>query len=863
MRSSKFSSPPHLAVWIVKRLDRYRSNHAIVDDMQEVFARLNAERGYISACFWYCGQCLDAVVKDALFNLKWRFIMLKNYLKIAFRTMKRHKVFSFINIFGLAVGLSCSFLISAYVFDEVSYDRFHHGADRIYRIIANFKSEDSEEKGLLTSYILAKTLREDYPEKFQVTQIKLWGSIITVHTKSYGNERIIGADNSFFDVFTYPLVIGNPKTALGSPNEAIITDTAAVKYFGNAEAVGQTIQINGSPHKISGIIKDKRQNSHFNFDVIFSLNSLSNYGDTRYLYGYYSTYVKLPSSVPESRLKNILEEYSEKNIAPLFANENLRIAFGHEHLLDIHLHSDLNGPYGANSKIEYIFIFSAIAFFILVIACINYVNLTTARNLKRAREVGIRKVVGSISGQINKQFLLESVIFCWMAMGISLILVKMYLPSFKNLTGKSLPLNDLDHPLIIIGIIAFAAIVGLMAGIYPSLYLSSFKPIDVLKENNPGGQKKFRLQSSLVIFQFAISVIFMTSSLVMNKQLALVQKKNLGFDKEQVIVLHRAEALGSQKEVFKNNLLNHPDILNVSGTSSLPGRDFSSWSVTPEDIGSDSLDIYFCDSNFAETMGIAIQKGRFFSKKFSTDERAIVINEKAAAEFGWTDDPIGNKIQLNVHGEFTVIGVVKDFHYESLHNRLGKMGMLLTQGRYYGNEKYLAIRFSSKNVDGLIGTIKEEWNSVVPNAPFDYSFFDEDYYRLYRSEQQMKKIAWIFTFLAVLISSLGIFGLVSISVDRRKKEIGVRKILGASVVNVELLLCREFLKWVFLANIIAHPVAYFAMNKWLNGFAYRASLSADLFVIPGTAAFGIALIVVSMKVIKAAIANPVDSLRYE
>lgn len=789
--------------------------------------------------------------------------MLKNYLKIAFRTMKRHRVFTFINIFGIAVGLSCSFLISAYVFDELSYDRFHHDADRIYRIIFNFKSEDSEEKDLLTSYILAKTLREDYPEKFQVTQIKLWGSIVTVNTKSYGNERIIGADNSFFDMFSYPLVIGNPKTALGSPNEAIITDEAAAKYFGNAEAAGQTIQIDGSPYKISGIIKEKHQNSHFNFDVIFSLNSLSNYGDTRYLYNYYSTYVKLPSSVPESRLKNILEEYSEKNIAPLFASENIRITFGYEHLLDIHLHSDLDGPYGANSQIEYVYIFSAIAFLILVIACINYVNLTTASNLKRAREVGIRKVVGSISGQINKQFLLESVIFCWIAMGISLILVKMYLPYFKNLTGKSVQLNYLGNPLIIIGIIAFATIVGIMAGVYPSLYLSSFKPIEVLKENNPGGQKKFRLQSSLVVFQFVISVIFMISSLVMNKQLALVQKKNLGFDKEQVMVLHLAEALGSQKEVFKNNLLNHPDILNVSGTSSLPGRDFSSWSVTPQDIESDSLALYFCDSKFAETMKIDIQKGRFFSGMFPSDEHAIVINEKAAEEFGWADNPIGKKIQLNVHGDFTVIGVVKDFNYESLHNRLGKMGMILTQGRYYGNEKYLAIRYSSQNVAGVIGAIKKEWNSIVPNAPFDYSFLDEDYYRLYRSEQQMKKIAWIFTFLAILISSLGIFGLVSILVDKRKKEIGVRKILGASVANVELLLCREFLKWVFLANIIAHPIAYFAMNKWLNGFAYRASLTADLFVIPGAAAFGIALIVVSMKVIKAAVANPVDSLRYE
>ena len=345
--------------------------------------------------------------------------MLKNYIKIAFRNMKRYKGFSFINIFGLAIGLSCSFLVFTYVFDELSYDRFHQDADRIYRIISDFKSKDSADRGLLTSYILAKTLRENYPEKFQVTQIKLKGSIVTINSKSFGNERIIGADNSFFNMFTYQFVIGNPKTALNSPHEAIITNEAAIKYFGNSEAIGQTIQVDGNTYKITGIVKTNHQNSHFNFDVVFSLKSLSNYGDTRFLYNYYSTYVKLPLSVPVSRLKNILAEYSENNIAPLLANTDISISLSCEPLLDIHLHSDLNGPYGANSKIEYVYIFSVIAFLILVIACINYINLTTAKNLNRAREVGIRKVLGSLTGQINKQFLLESVVFCWIAMGIA------------------------------------------------------------------------------------------------------------------------------------------------------------------------------------------------------------------------------------------------------------------------------------------------------------------------------------------------------------------------------------------------------------------------------------------------------------
>lgn len=789
--------------------------------------------------------------------------MLNNYLKIAFRNIKRHKGFSFINIFGLAIGLSCSFLIFTYVFDELSYDRFHHDSDRIYRIISDFKSENFEDRGLLTSYILAKTLRENYPEKFQVTQIKLKESIVNINSKSFGNERIIGADNSFFNMFTYQLIIGNPKTALNSPNEAIITDVAAIKYFGNSEAIGQTIQIDGSTYKITGIIKNNHQNSHFYFDVVFSLKSLSNYGDTRYLYNYYSTYVKLPLSVPVSRLKNILTEYAEKNFAPLLANEGIRISLSCEPILDIHLHSDLNGPYGANSKIEYVYIFSVIAFLILTIACINYVNLTTAKNLNRAREVGIRKVVGSMRSQINKQFLLESVVFCWIAVGITLIIVKIYQPFFNNLIGKSLQLNYLRDPFTIIGFIMFATIIGVMAGIYPALYLSSFEPTKVLKDGSHYGQNKFRLQSLLVVFQFTISVILMISTLVIYVQLGLVQKKDLGFNKEQVLVLHRGGALGRQKEVFKNNLLKHPDIINVAGTSSLPGRDFSAWGTTPENVESSLLSIYFCDYNFAETMGINIKRGRFFSEKIPSDERAIIINEKAVEEFGWTENPIGKKIQLNVHGDYIVIGVVKNFHYETLHNKLGKMGMLLTQGRYYGGEKYLAIRYSSQNIADVINTIKKEWNSIIPNAPFDYSFLDEDYYRLYRSEQQTQKISLLFSILAILISALGMLGLVSFSVEKRKKEIGVRKVLGASVVSVELLLCKEFMKWVLLANIIACPIAYFVMNRWLNDFAYRAPLSAELFVIPGTLAFGIALIVVSVKVIRSAVSNPVEALRCE
>ena len=855
--------PPSLATKLLKGSTSYDEDFNIVDTLHDLYCHKFKDEGKRIADFWYWRQVLWSIPKNLHERCIWRLVMIKNYFKIALRNLMRHRGFSLIIIFGLAVGFASSLLVFLYVFDEINYDRFHKDANRIYRIISELKTKDYEDKMLHTSYILAEKLRNDYPEEFQVTQVKLRGSIVTVNLKSYGNDRIIGADDHFFNFFTYPFIIGNPKTALHSPNEVVITDEAAMKYFGNTQAIGQTIQIDGIPYKISGIIEDNHQNAHFYFDVVFSLKSLHNYGDTRYLHGYYSTYAKLPPSVPLSRLEYILTEYSENNLAPLLADAGGSISFVCEPLLDIHLHSDLNGPYGANSKIEYVYIFTGIAMLILLIACINYVNLTNAKNLNRAKEVGIRKMVGSMRRQIGRQFLLESIIICWIAMGFAFIILSTVLPSFNNLIGKAIHINVLSRPLLITGLVLFATIIGAMAGIYPALYLSSFEPAKVLKAMNRYGRKKFKLQSTLVVIQFTISVIFIISTLVVNEQLGMVRKMNLGFDKERIIVLHGGGALGRQKEAFKNNLLKHAHIRNVTGASSLPGGEFSSWAVTSEDGVADELGIYFCDDRFAETMGIAIQQGRFLSEKNPGDERAIVVNEEVAERFGWTENPIGKKIRLNVHGDYTVIGVVKNFHYESLHNRLGRMGMIITQGRYYDMEEYIAIKYTSQNTVDVINTIKKEWDAIIPDAPFDYSFFDEDYYRLYQREQRMHKIASLFSFLAIFISALGIFGLVSFTVEIRKKEIGVRKVLGATFASVELLLAKDYLKWVLLANMIAYPIAYFTMNQWLDDFAYRIDLSIWIFVISGLATLTIALLTVGYQTIKAATANPVDSLRYE
>ncbi len=788
--------------------------------------------------------------------------MLNNYLKIALRNVRRHKGFSFINIAGLAIGIACSVLVMIYVIDQLSYDRFHEKADRTYRIVSKGLFIDFDINQIYTPYILAKSLREEYGDAIRVTQLASRNGIINIDNTNLLNERIIAADEDFLKVFSFQMFKGDPSSALAEPFTVILTESAAIKYFGEEDPMGKQLRIGAGNFVVTGLLRDVPQNSHITFDVVVSLKSRRNYDRFGWLNNNYSTYLTLSENLTQNSIKMKLELLVEQNINQMLSKwENNWWEYRLEPLLDIHLHSDLNAPNGINGKYEYVLVFGIIAIFILIIACVNYVNLTTARFANRAKEVGIRKVVGSIKAQLIRQFLLESILICFIGTLIALILIKFSLPFLNDIAGKSLNLGYFNNPFVLPGFALLTIILGLFAGIYPAFYLSSFKPATVLKGRLIGKTNKSFLRNGLVVFQFSISIFLLISTLIIHKQLDLFQSKNLGFDRDQILVVKNANLLGGQKNSFKNELNQYFNIESVTGSSSLPGKRFNNLGISLEDSSKLTLDFYICDYDFIKTLDIELLKGRFFSREYSLDSNAIVLNEEAMKIFGG-EDPIGKEI-VRDERRFKVIGVVKNFHYESLRNEISKMGMVLPVLNFEEFERFISVKVKTSNLGKTIDFVRAQWEKFAPNMPFEYSFLDYDFNKLYINEERTQKLSLIFSFLAIFISSLGMFGLASYISEQRTKEIGIRKVLGAKESGLVYLLSKEFLLKVITANTIAWPAAYFLMVHWLRDFAYRIDISLEIFIFSTLIAIAIALLTVSYQTIKAATANPVDSLRYE
>ncbi len=820
------------------------------------------KRGYVLASFWYWVQCLDAVIKDIFFDLRWGCIMIMNFLKIALRNLKKHKGFSFINIAGLSIGIACSVLVMIYVYDQISYDRFHENAERTYRIISKGFLLDSEVSSTKNPYVLAKTLRDEYGDAIQVTQIGSYNGIVKVDNMNLLNERIIAADDDFLKVFSFRMIKGDPDSALAEPFTIVLTESAATKYFGDVDPIGNQLQIGSRNLIVTGLIKDVPHNSHIKFDVVVSIQSKNDFDSLQWLNNRYDTYAALSENFTKKALKEKLDQLCEQHInSVISAWKNSRLEFGLERLLDIHLHSHLNAPFGMNGKFEYVLIFGIIAIFILIIACVNYINLTTARFSSRSKEVGVRKVVGSVRPQLISQFLIESVLVCFLGTLIALLLVELLLPFLSDIAGKQLEINYFNNPYLIPGFGLLALFLGLFSGIYPAFYLSSFRPVSVLKGRLGSRTNKLFLRNGLVVFQFSISICLIISTLVIYRQLDLLQNKNLGFNKEQVLVVRNANLLGEQRGAFKNELKDYTNIQNVTGTSFIPGKAIRHWAAKVERDKDFNFSILNCDHDFIETLDIELIKGRFFSKELSTDSSAIVLNEEAAKIFG-REDPIGKVFNFRQRS-FEVIGVVKNFHFDSLYNEIDKMIMVLPvlDLRYY--ENFILAKFNTVAVSETIDFVKSKWEEFAPNMPFEYSFLDEDYGRLYLSEQKTQKISFTFTFLAIFISSLGMLGLASYLTEQRAKEVGIRKVLGAGVSGLVYLFSKEFLMKVFIANLFAWPAAYFLMDFWLQDFAYRIHIGLDVFIFSALIALSLAWFSVGYHTIKTALANPVDSLRYE
>jgi putative ABC transport system permease protein len=809
--------------------------------------------------------------------------MLKNYFKIAFRNLWKNKGYSAINIIGLAIGIATCLLISLYVLDELSYDKFNKNADRIYRINADIKFGGDEQKLAVCPDPMAFTMVKDYPEVENAVRFRNYGpSLIKKGNENIKEERIIYTDSTLFDVFTLPMIAGNPKKALTEPNSVVITENIAKKYFNTTNVLGKVLRFdNKTDYKITGVIKEVPENSHLKFDFFIALAGVEEANRNIWLSFNFNTYLLLRKDANissfQKKFDNILSKYIWPQGEQLlhinkddFKKSGNFIKLSLIPLTDIHLRSDRIAELAPNSDVQVVYIFSVIAIFILLVACVNFMNLSTARSANRAKEVGVRKVLGTPRKNLVTQFLTEAVLMSLIAFVFAVGIALLLLPYLNQLALKNLSLSVDQHPLLFPLLIGFAVVVGLMAGSYPAIYLSSFRPIQVLKGSIANGFKRSYLRSGLVVFQFFISIVLIVATIIIYNQLSYIRNKKLGFNKEQVILVRDAYALDQKAETFKQEVLKYPEIISGTKSGYLPisnsGRDNESLFAEGhiENDKAVASQFWAVDHDYIKTMGMQILQGRDFNKELPTDSNAIVLNETAVKLFGFSSNPIGRKvtriIDINTHvtRDFTVIGVVKNFNFESLRQNIG--ALCLTIGKDLGA---ISFRIKTPNIAQTISHIKTAWKTIAPNEPFTYTFLSEEFDSMYRSEQRAGKIFISFAILAVLIACLGLFGLAAYATEQRTKEIGIRKVLGATVSNIVGMLSKDFLKLVVIACVIAFPVAWCCMNRWLQDFAYRIHIGWWVFAVATFVSIFIAIITVSFQAVKAAISNPVKNLRTE
>lgn len=809
--------------------------------------------------------------------------MFKNYLKIAWRNLLKNKTFSLINIAGLASGLACFILITLYIIDELSYDRFHEKADRIYRVHSDIRFGGTDMSLAVTSDPMGATLKKDYPQVEQFTRIYASeGSKLFKKDNVFISEgRVVYADSTLFDVFTFPAVAGNAKTALNEPNTVVINEATAKKYFGSVEAaMGKTMECNDERnrlYKVTAVIKDIPKNSHFNYDLFLSMDNVEyNFGN--FMSHNFHTYIVLQPGADYKAFDKNFVQLIEKYLLPQarqfmkiesmsdFEKTGNKLAYSIMPITDIHLHSDRIVELGVNGSIQYVYIFGAVALFILLIACINFMNLSTARSASRAKEVGIRKVLGTEKKYLIRQFLAESTLTSFIALLLAILGAWLALNWFNNLAGKEFHITDLLQPGFLLFLLALPVAVGLVAGSYPAFFLSSFKPISVLKGKLNTGFSKSNLRSSLVVFQFFTTILLITGTIVIYKQLRYIQTTKIGFNKDQVLIIDNPSMGRSTAESFKAEVAKLSSVKSASFAGFLPvsnsSRNDNTWSteaVMTEKNGF-NMQNWRIDYDYIPTLGMEVIKGRNFSQQYGGDSTALIINETTAALIG-PGDPIGKKL-YTTDGQnskvYTVIGVVKNFNYESLRKNVGPLCFRL------GNNRWAtAFRVETKDMKNLLAQVETTFKKMAPGMPFTYNFLDESFDRMYRDEQRIGKVAFSFSFLAILIACLGLFGLATYMAEQRTKEIGVRKVLGASVSSIVQMLSKDFVKLVLLACVFAIPLAWWAMSQWLQNFAYRVSIGWWVFAAAAGIALIITILTVSSQAVKAALTNPVKSLRTE
>jgi predicted permease len=786
--------------------------------------------------------------------------MLRNYFKVALRNLSRNKVYSIINIAGLSIGMACCVLILLWVQDELSYDRFHKGADSLYRVTEAWNDHGETKRDALTSSLLAPALKEELPEINLATRFDPGGEqLIKCRDNRFQNDVVAKADNAFFHMFSFPFVAGDPKTALIDPFSVVLSEEMSRKYFGDYNPLGKLMNIDRRDFAVTGVMENIPDNSHLQFDCLVPFESrtesFKKAADKWYVSAYV-TYVLVDGDLPVDRMEQRISSVLARHIS------DTTVTLGLQPIKDIHLYSaGLEFSGGEPGDIRYVYMFSAMAFLILLIACINFMNLATARSGTRAKEIGVRKVVGADRKQIRKQFFGESILLSFVALAAALALLELLLPLVSAWLGKPLNLDLVRRPELIIALVGLALLTGVLAGSYPALFLSSFKPIRVLKGAAILVSRGATLRKVLVVIQFAASVFLIISALVISGQLGFMTKGDLGFDQEHLLYVRMRGGFLEDYQNIKGQLLQNPDVISVSAGWPPKSPHWTSSDVEWE--GKDpNKEVTMCryevDFGYVKTLGMELVRGRDFSEEFATDAKeAYLVNQEAVKQMGLSD-PVGKKLSYDGH-QGKILGVVKDFHQGSLRDPIYPLVLQIHSKKLF----FMLARIKPGAVPEVIDLVENRWRETASEFPFEYHFLDQTIEGFYRAEQRMGSIFRWSTFLAILISCMGLFGLAAFAAEKRTKEIGIRKVLGASAASIVKLLSKEIILLVLLANLIAAPIAYWAMTRWLENFAYRMELSMSLFFISALVAVATAVVTVSYQAIKAGLANPVETLRYE
>ncbi len=866
-------TPPKTAAFILKLISKPGESFGSIGDFEELFNEKIKQMGIFKAKLWYWSQIFRSAPRLFRNNTSWSLIMFRNYLKIALRNFSRNRVYSFINVFGLAIGIACCVLILLYVNDELSYDNYHNNGDRIHRILSFSTIGGTTRHFSMSPPALAPELESTIPEVESYVRIfNRWENAqIRIDDRSIIDSGFLLTDSTFFEIFSFEFISGSPESAIDEPNTVVLTEKTAKRLFGDEDPMGKIIHFEHMRMEnvlVTGIIKEVPENSHFTFNYIMPVNTIpfKNNGNPVFLaenyYFFGHSYLLLNENADVREVENKIRASVDKRWGDMLSQRGVTRQYPLQKLSDIYLRSDYEADIGEMGNITYIYLFSAIAVFVLIIACMNFINLSTARSLKRAREVGLRKVFGAFKSQLIRQFLSESIVFSLIGLILGMLLIYLILPAFNGFVGKEFTISSLNSKAIYIGLIFIMTLTGLISGSFPAFILSRFNPITVLKGKIFGKSGNFSLRKVLVLFQFSISIFMIVSILIILKQVDYLKNKNLGFNREQLIVV---DSSGPRNNALKDRLLQNSNILSVSFSTSVPGGFTGDNTYHPEDMNPGvtfRASVLNVDYDFIDTYEMEMVMGRNFSRNFATDSaQAIIINEKALENIGWKESPIGRKIFNVGDGNIprTIIGVIKDFHHKGLQEEINPTVLIPTL-RFYS---YVNIRIKNENITDTINFLENTFKEMDENSEFNYYFIDDNFRDRYQAEERVRMIYVYFGFLAIAIACLGLYGLASYTAEQRTKEIGIKKTLGANNYTIVKNLTGEFVIVVLASNILAWPAALIIMSSWLTNFAYRTDLDVSIFLTSGLIALIIALLTVGYQAIKAAGTDPVISLRHE